>query len=48
MVVFKFDHGQNIIRPWCFLNSTMVKFLNPRRIEPIVAVDATNFSQETN
>ena len=34
MVVFKFDHGQNIIRPWCFLNSTMVKFLNPRRIVP--------------
>ncbi len=28
MVGFKFDHGQNIIRPWCFLNSTMVKSLN--------------------
>ncbi len=34
MVVFKFDHGQNIIRPWCFLNLTMVKFLNGRQIEP--------------
>ncbi len=34
MVVFKFDHGQNIIQPWCFLNSTMVKFLNGGQIVP--------------